>query len=166
MRRRGARPRGFRLILEAQPDIEVVGEAATGREAIEEVALRKPDVLLMDIRMPRMDGIEATRRILGGGRAPQILILTTFDLDEYVYRALSAGASGFLLKNAPPSELAAAVRTAARREALLAPEVVRRLIERFVRQPPPTQGPPTELSELTERELEVLRLTRIVQEAA
>ncbi len=149
---------GFRLILEAQPDIEVVGEAANGREAVEQVALRKPDVVLMDIRMPGMDGIEATRRILARERAPQILILTTFDLDEYVYRALSAGASGFLLKNAPPAELADAVRTVARGEALLAPEVVGRLVERFVQQPPPSEGPPAELSELTARELEVLRL--------
>jgi DNA-binding NarL/FixJ family response regulator len=149
---------GFRLILEAQADIEVVGEAANGREAVEQVALRKPDVVLMDIRMPGMDGIEATRRILAREPAPQVLILTTFDLDEYVYRALSAGASGFLLKNAPPGELADAVRTVARGEALLAPEVVRRLVERFVTQPPPTEGPPAELAELTERELEVLRL--------
>lgn len=149
---------GFRLILEAQPDIKVVGDAANGREAIEQVALRKPDAVLMDIRMPGMDGIEATRRILARDDAPQVLILTTFDLDEYVYRALSVGASGFLLKNAPPAQLADAVRTVARGEALLAPEVIRRLVERFVRHPPPTHGPPAELSELTERELEVLRL--------
>jgi DNA-binding NarL/FixJ family response regulator len=149
---------GFRLILEAQPDIEVVAEAANGREAVEQVALRKPDVVLMDIRMPGMDGIESTRRILAREPAPQVLILTTFDLDEYVYRALSAGASGFLLKNAPPGELAGAVRTVARGEALLAPEVVGRLVERFVSQPLPTEGAPAELSELTEREAEVLRL--------
>jgi DNA-binding NarL/FixJ family response regulator len=149
---------GFRLILQAQPDIEVVGEAANGRGAIEQVALRRPDVVLMDIRMPGIDGIEATRRLLARQEAPQVLILTTFDLDEYVYRALSAGASGFLLKNAPPAELADAVRTVARGDALLAPEVVRRLVERFVSQPPPTEGAPAELSTLTERELEVLRL--------
>lgn len=149
---------GFRLILEAQPDIEVIGEAANGREAIEQVALRKPDVVLMDIRMPGMDGIQATLCILARDSPPQILILTTFDLDEYVYRALSAGASGFLLKNAPPGELAAAVRTVARGEALLAPQVVGRLVERFVSQPAPTDGVPAELSELTERELEMLRL--------
>ena len=149
---------GFRLILGAQSEIEVVGEAANGRDAIEQVALRKPDVVLMDIRMPGLDGIEATRRILAREWAPQIVILTTFDLDEYVYKALSAGASGFLLKNAPPAELADAVRTVARGEALLAPEIVRRLVERFVSQPPPIEGAPAELSELTERELEVLRL--------
>jgi DNA-binding NarL/FixJ family response regulator len=148
----------FRMMLEGEDDLEVVGEAATGRDAIEQAQLRKPDVVLMDIRMPGLDGIEATKRLLDRGTGPRVLILTTFDLDEYVYEAMRAGASGFMLKNAPPDELAAAIRTVAAGEALLAPTVTRRLIEEFVRRPrPKTSGPP-ELGELTGRELQVLKL--------
>jgi DNA-binding NarL/FixJ family response regulator len=148
----------FRTMLETEEDLEVVGEAADGREAIEQARLRKPDVVLMDVRMPRMDGIEATRRLLEHGSGPRVLILTTFDIDEYVYKAMRVGASGFMLKNSPPDQLAAAIRTVAAGEALLAPSVTRRLIEEFVRRPrvDPSEAP--ELFELTERELEVLKL--------
>jgi DNA-binding NarL/FixJ family response regulator len=151
---------GFRLILESQEDIEVVGEAADGREAVDAAGRLRPDVVLMDIRMPRLDGIEATRRILEqpSRRPPRILMLTTFDLDEYVYEALRAGASGFLLKDVPASELAPAVRVVAAGEGLLAPTVTRRLIEEFARQPRAGGAPPEGLSELTPRELETLRL--------
>jgi DNA-binding NarL/FixJ family response regulator len=147
----------FRTMLETEDDLEVVGEAADGREAIEQARLRKPDVVLMDVRMPGMDGIEATRRLLEHGPGPRVLILTTFDLDEYVYEAMRAGASGFMLKNSPPDQLAAAIRTVAAGEALLAPTVTRRLIEEFVRRPR-VGSEASELSELTERELEVLKL--------
>ena len=134
---------GLRMILEAQRDIEVVADAANGAEAVESARLRKPDVVLMDVRMPVMDGIEATRRIIARqGDLVRVLMLTTFDLDEHVYEALAAGASGFLLKNTPPAELADAIRTVADGEALLAPEITRRLIEQFVRRPPPTAGMP------------------------
>jgi DNA-binding NarL/FixJ family response regulator len=148
----------FRTMLETEEDLEVVGEAADGREAIEQARLRKPDVVLMDVRMPRMDGIEATRRLLEHGSGSRVLILTTFDIDEYVYKAMRVGASGFMLKNSPPDQLAAAIRTVAAGEALLAPSVTRRLIEEFVRRPrvDPSEAP--ELFELTERELEVLKL--------
>ena len=149
---------GFRLILEAQQDIEVVGEADDGREALAKVHEFEPDVVLMDIRMPELDGLEATRRLVTGGPPPRVLILTTFDLDEYVYEAMKAGASGFLLKDVRPEQLAEAVRVVARGEALLAPAITRRLVEEFVRRPPPGSGAPISLSELTERELEVLRL--------
>jgi DNA-binding NarL/FixJ family response regulator len=148
---------GFRVILDAEPDIEVVGEAADGREAFEAVALRRPDLVLMDVRMPGVGGIEATRRIVAGARPPRVLILTTFDLDEYVYEALGAGASGFLLKDAGADELAQAVRVVAAGDALLAPSITRRLIEDFARRPPPRERPAA-LAELTARELEVLRL--------
>jgi DNA-binding NarL/FixJ family response regulator len=148
---------GFRVILDAEPDIEVVGEAADGREAFEAVALRRPDLVLMDIRMPGVGGIEATRRIVAGARPPRVLILTTLALDEYVYEALGAGASGFLLKDAGADELAQAVRVVAAGEALLAPSITRRLIEDFARRPPPRERPAA-LAELTARELEVLRL--------
>jgi DNA-binding NarL/FixJ family response regulator len=148
----------FRTMLETEDDLEVVGEAADGREAIEQARLRKPDVVLMDVRMPGMDGIEATRRLLEHGSGPRVLILTTFDLDEYVYEAMRAGASGFMLKNSPPDQLAAAIRTVAAGEALLAPTVTRRLIEEFVRRPRVGSNEASELSELTERELEVLKL--------
>jgi DNA-binding NarL/FixJ family response regulator len=148
----------FRTMLETEDDLEVVGEAADGREAIEQARLRKPDVVLMDVRMPGMDGIEATRRLLEYGSGPRVLILTTFDLDEYVYDAMRAGASGFMLKNSPPDQLAAAIRTVAAGEALLAPTVTRRLIEEFVRRPRINSNEASELSELTERELEVLKL--------
>ncbi|GGM21095.1 response regulator [Dactylosporangium sucinum] len=150
---------GFRSILEGQDDIEVVGEAANGVEAIERALDLQPDIIFMDIRMPRMDGIEATRRLLAGGRcAARVLILTTFDEDEYVYQALRAGASGFLLKSAPPRELAGATRTVAGGEALLAPEITRRMIEEYVRRPRPDSARRSQLGALTPRELEVLGL--------
>jgi DNA-binding NarL/FixJ family response regulator len=149
---------GFRLILEAQKDIEVVGEAEDGREALTLARELSPDVVLMDIRMPELDGLEATRRLMADGEAPRVLMLTTFDEDEYVYDALKSGASGFLLKDIRPEQLAEAVRVAAKGDALLAPAITRRLIEEFVRRPLPGSGPPAELSQLTERELEVLKL--------
>ena len=149
---------GFRAILEGQDDLEVVGEAADGGEAVTIARELKPDVVLMDVRMPDVDGIEATRRLLEHGDAPRVLMLTTFDLDEYVYEAMKAGASGFLLKDAPRDQLVGAVRTVAAGDALLAPALVRRLIEDFVRRPAPGQRLPAELDELTERELEVLTL--------
>jgi DNA-binding NarL/FixJ family response regulator len=147
---------GFRVILSAEPDIDVVGEAGDGHQAIDAVLTRRPDVVLMDIRMPNLDGIEATRRITTGRAAPSVLILTTFDLDEYVYDALRAGASGFLLKDACADELLQAVRVVAAGDALLAPSITRRLIEDYARRPA-SRHPPTELAELTPRELEVLR---------
>ena len=149
---------GFRLILEAQKDIEVVGEAANGREALALARELAPDVVLMDIRMPELDGLETTRRLLADDVAPRVLMLTTFDEDEYVYDAMKSGASGFLLKDIAPERLAEAVRIVAGGDALLAPTITRRLIEEFVRRPPPGSGPPAELSQLTERELEVLKL--------
>jgi|SRR5450755_245944 DNA-binding NarL/FixJ family response regulator len=149
---------GFRSILEGQDDIEVVGEAADGVEAINECVRSAPDVVLMDVRMPRLDGIEATRRLLSQVRfSGRVLMLTTFDHDEYVYEALRAGASGFLLKSAPPRELAAAVRTVAAGDALLAPQITRRMIEEYVRRPRPGSGTPTALAALTPRELAVLQ---------
>ncbi len=148
---------GLRAMLETQPDIEIVGEAGDGAEAIEQVKLRKPDVVLMDIRMPRLDGIEATRRIAAREGAPQVLILTTFDTDEYVYEAMRAGAGGFLLKDSTPARLADGIRTVAAGEALLAPAVTKRLVEHFVRRPAPA-GAGEPFAELTDRELDVLRL--------
>jgi DNA-binding NarL/FixJ family response regulator len=149
---------GFRAILEEQDDLEVVGEAEDGGQAVAISGELRPDVVLMDVRMPGVDGIEATQRLLRDGDAPRVLILTTFDLDEYVYEALKAGASGFLLKDAPRDQLVGAVRTVAAGDALLAPALVRRLIEDFVRRPAPGARSPTELDDLTERELEVLTL--------
>jgi DNA-binding NarL/FixJ family response regulator len=149
---------GFRLILETEDGIEVVGEAADGEEAIREVRRLRPDVVLMDVRMPGLDGLEAARRILAGGGPSRVLMLTTFDLDEYVYAALRAGASGFLLKDVSPEQLIAAVRMAAAGDALLAPSITRRLIERFVRHDEAATAPPKELSSLTGREREVLTL--------
>jgi DNA-binding NarL/FixJ family response regulator len=147
---------GFRMILEAEPDLRVVAEAPDGDAAVEAARLHRPDIVLMDIRMPRMDGLEATRRILAGGDGgPRVLILTTFDLDEYVFDALQAGASGFLLKDVPPEQLVAGIRAVAEGEALLAPTVTRRLIETFMRASR-VATPPAELAELTEREREVL----------
>jgi DNA-binding NarL/FixJ family response regulator len=146
------------MILESQKDIEVVGEAADGREALEQARALEPDVVLMDIRMPELDGLEATRQLVGGDGAPRVLILTTFDLDEYVYEAMKAGASGFLLKEVRPEQLADAVRVVAAGETLVAPAITRRLIEEFVRRRPPGSGTPPEVSELTERELEVFKL--------
>jgi len=149
---------GFRMILDAQPDMEVVGEAEDGRQALRSVAELKPDVVLMDIRMPEMDGLETTRRIVTDEDAPRVLMLTTFDMNEYVYEAMKSGASGFLLKDVKPEQLADAVRTVAAGDALLAPAITRRLIEEFVRRPPPGTNAPPELETLTERELEVLKL--------
>jgi DNA-binding NarL/FixJ family response regulator len=149
---------GFRMILESQKDIEVVGEAADGREALELARALEPDVVLMDIRMPELDGLEATRQLVGVDGAPRVLILTTFDLDEYVYEAMKAGASGFLLKEVRPEQLAEAVRVVAAGDTLVAPAIIRRLVEEFVRRRPPGSGAPAEVSELTDRELEVFKL--------
>jgi DNA-binding NarL/FixJ family response regulator len=149
---------GFRMILDAQKDIEVVGEAGDGREALEKARELEPDVVLMDIRMPELDGLEATRRLLSGDGRTRILILTTFDADEYVYHAMRAGASGFMLKDVRPEQLAEAVRVVAAGDALLAPTITRRLVEQFVRRPPPGSAKPPELADLTERELDVLVL--------
>jgi DNA-binding NarL/FixJ family response regulator len=150
---------GFVVLVDAADDMRVVGEAANGAEAVDLVARYHPDVVLMDIRMPVTDGIEATRQIVATaeGTATKVLILTTFDLDEYVYGALRAGASGFLLKDTRPEELLAAIRTLADGDALLAPSVTRRLISEFVQRPDGSPSPaPVELKDLTERELEVL----------
>jgi DNA-binding NarL/FixJ family response regulator len=148
---------GFRLILELEDGIEVVGEAADGREAVRLAKELQPDVVLMDVRMPELDGIEATRRLQHAGVEARVLVLTTFDLDEYVYDAIRAGASGFLLKDAPREQLVTAVRTVARGEALLAPAITQRLIERFVARPPAGEATPA-IADLSTRELEVLRL--------
>ncbi len=145
---------GFRLIVEAQPDMAVAGEAADGRQAIELVGGERPDVVLMDIRMPNLDGIAATRRIAAQTR---VVILTTYELDEYVFDALAAGASGFLLKAAPPEDLVRAIRVVAAGDALLAPSVTRRLIEEFARRPEPATRASRRLEGLTERELDVLK---------
>ena len=148
---------GFRMILRAEPEIDVVGEAADGAEAIALARELRPDVVLMDVRMPNVDGIEATRGIVGlSDGTSRVLVLTTFDLDEYVYEALRAGASGFLLKDAPEEQLVAGIRIVAEGGSLFAPAVTRRLIERFA-DAAPTEPPPA-LAELTPRELEVLRL--------
>jgi DNA-binding NarL/FixJ family response regulator len=145
------------MILRAEADIDVVGEAADGAEAISLARDLAPDVVLMDVRMPNMDGIEATRRIIGGSEhAPRVLVLTTFDLDEYVYEALRAGASGFLLKDAPEEQLVSGIKIVAGGASLFAPSVTKRLIERFARTAPPV--PPPTLAALTPRELEVLTL--------
>jgi DNA-binding NarL/FixJ family response regulator len=151
---------GFRMILDAEPDLDVVGEAVDGREAVDKARAARPDVILMDIRMPELDGIEATRRIIadGGEEAPKILMLTTFDLNEYVYEALRAGASGFLLKDVPAEQLADGVRVVAAGEALLAPSVTRRLLAEFAQVRPRDAAPPPAFEELTPRELEVFRL--------
>jgi DNA-binding NarL/FixJ family response regulator len=148
---------GFRVVLDAEPDLEVVGEATDGKTALEASQALEPDVVLMDIRMPNLNGIEATRRLAAGDRSPRVLILTTFDLDDYVYEALRAGASGFLLKDVRASDLCQAVRTVAAGEALLSPAITRRLIESYTRRPP-AAAQPAALAELTPRELEVLRL--------
>jgi DNA-binding NarL/FixJ family response regulator len=147
---------GFRMLLTGEQDIEVVAEASNGREAVDMAARFEPTVVLMDIRMPELDGLEATRRILAADETARILILTTFDLDEYVYEALRAGASGFVLKDDPPEQLIAAIRIVAGGEALLSPAITKRVIRQFTRVPHP--APPKEVEELTERELDVLRL--------
>jgi DNA-binding NarL/FixJ family response regulator len=149
---------GFRMILEAQPDLEVVGEAGDGAAAIDAVRTLRPDVVLMDVRMPGVDGIEATRRLTEAGVPGKIVILTTYDLDEYVFDALAAGASGFLLKHVPPEELVRGVRVAASGEALLAPSITKRLIEEFAKQRAPVRASGTDLKSLTDREREVLTL--------
>jgi DNA-binding NarL/FixJ family response regulator len=147
---------GFRMLLSGEPDIEVVAEASNGLEAVDKAARFQPTVVLMDIRMPELDGLQATRRILAADDAARVLILTTFDLDEYVYEALRAGASGFVLKDDPPEQLIAAIRTVAGGDALLSPAITKRVIKQFTRIPQP--APPKELDDLTERELDVFRL--------
>jgi DNA-binding NarL/FixJ family response regulator len=149
---------GFKLLIDSEPDMAVLGEAADGAEAVAVARRTVPDIVLMDIRMPVMDGIAATRQLAAAGPLPRVLILTTFDLDEYVLAALRAGASGFMLKDRPPEELLSAVRVIAAGEALLAPNVTRRLIEHFIRQPDPVQAAPEGLAQLTIREREVLAL--------
>jgi DNA-binding NarL/FixJ family response regulator len=147
---------GFRMLLSGEEDIEVVAEASNGLEAVDKAARFHPTIVLMDIRMPQLDGLEATRRILASDNTARILILTTFDLDEYVYEALRAGASGFVLKDDPPEQLLAAIRVVADGEALLSPAITKRVIKQFTRMPRPE--PPRQLNELTERELDVFRL--------
>jgi DNA-binding NarL/FixJ family response regulator len=151
---------GFCVILETADGIQVAGEAANGAQAVAQAAALGPDVVLMDVRMPEMDGLEATRLITGGDRdaGPRVVMLTTFDLDDYVYEALRAGASGFLLKDAPRHDLIAAVRRVAAGDALLAPSVTRRLIEAFARRPPETAPSPSRLASLTARERDILLL--------
>jgi DNA-binding NarL/FixJ family response regulator len=147
---------GFRMLLSGEPDIEVVAEASNGIEAVDKAARFRPTVVLMDIRMPELDGLEATRRILASDDTARILILTTFDLDEYVYEALRAGASGFVLKDDPPEQLLTAVRIVAGGEALLSPAITKRVIKRFTRIPHP--APPRKLEDLSDRERDVYRL--------
>jgi DNA-binding NarL/FixJ family response regulator len=150
---------GLRMILDAQPDIDVVGEAADGREALRLARALRPDVVLMDVRMPVMDGLEATRRLLADPPGPvRVVVLTTYDLDRYVYDALRAGASGFLLKTAPPRQLPAAIRDVVAGDTMLAPAVTQRLIARFLGEPPVPDGVPEPLRRLTDRERDVLLL--------
>jgi DNA-binding NarL/FixJ family response regulator len=149
---------GFRLILDLEDDLEVVGEAEDGMECLRMVATLAPDVVLMDIRMPRMDGVEATRQLVRAGSPTRVLVLTTFDLDEYVYDAMRAGASGFLLKDVPREQLVFAVRMVARGDAVVAPKVTRRLVEHYIGSPPPTTRIPDALARLSERELDVFGL--------
>ena len=149
---------GFRMVLEAQPDLEVVGEASDGKEGLDLVRSRRPDVVLMDVRMPVLDGVEATRQLVTEGASSRVIILTTFDLDEYAFAALRAGASGFLLKDAPPADLLSAIRAVASGDAVVAPSTTRRLLERFApRLPDPAEPQPAdELETLTPREREVV----------
>jgi DNA-binding NarL/FixJ family response regulator len=149
---------GFRMILEARPDLEVVGEAEDGLQAVELAVRSEPDVILMDVRMPNIDGVEAIRRIVAAGSGARVIVLTTYDLDEYVYDAIRAGASAFLLKDVRPTQLVEAIRIVAAGDALLAPSVTRRLLDRFARSLPGREPAPAALSSLTEREVEVLRL--------
>lgn len=151
---------GFRMVLDSQPDLEVVGEADNGAEALQELAAVAVDVVLMDVRMPQMDGIEATRQLSGSGTgsSPAVIVLTTFDLDEYAFAALKAGAAGFLLKDAPPDDVLSAIRAVSSGDAVVAPSTTRRLLERFVPQlPDDVAATPTTVGNLTEREYEVLR---------
>lgn len=148
---------GFRSILEKHPDIDVVGEAGDGTEAVYMARTLRPDLVLMDIRMPRQDGLSATEELMASASPPRIVVLTTFDADEYVYAALRIGATGFLLKDISPEDLAAAVRNAMSGDAMLSPRITQRLIESFVRSPPPSGGVPEQLRGLTGREIEVLR---------
>ena len=152
---------GFRMILDAEADIEVVGEAGNGDEAASLVQRLEPDVVLMDVRMPEVDGIEGTRRIVASGSDARVVVLTTYDADDYVFAALRAGASGFLLKDVRPLELIEAIRVIARGDALLAPTVTRRLLDRLTDSLPEAETPPIDLGMLTERELEVLRLVAL-----
>ena len=150
---------GFRMILDAEDDLDVIGEASDGLEAVEQARRLAPDVVLMDIRMPELDGIEATRRVLAAGDgSAKVLMLTTFDLNEYVYDALRAGASGFLLKDVPPEQLAEGIRVVAGGDALLAPSITKRLIQEFAEVAPAMPEPPAGMDELTARELEVFKL--------
>jgi DNA-binding NarL/FixJ family response regulator len=152
---------GFKMILDAEDDLEVIGEAVDGRQAVEMARRMKPDVILMDIRMPELDGIEATKQVIAAAAEDQpvrVLMLTTFDLNEYVYEALRAGASGFLLKDVPPEQLAEGIRVVAAGEALLAPSITKRLISEFATAAPPDPEPPAGFDELTEREREVFGL--------
>jgi DNA-binding NarL/FixJ family response regulator len=149
---------GFKMVLDAQPDMEVVAEAADGAEAIDRASRYQADVMIMDARMPRMDGVEATRQIRLAGDRPRVLMLTTFDLDEYAFAALKAGASGFLLKDVPPDELLFAIRAVHSGDAVVAPSTTRRLIDQFAPMLPTGQQEPAQLAELTEREREVLVL--------
>jgi DNA-binding NarL/FixJ family response regulator len=151
---------GFQVLVDSAPDLKVVGEASDGAQAVDVALAERPDVILMDIRMPSMDGLEATRRILAADTAHlmRVLILTTFDLDEYVFAGLKAGASGFLLKDTPPAALLAGIRTVAAGDALLSPSITRHLIEEYVRHPQQATKPPAQLESLTDREVEVLSL--------
>jgi DNA-binding NarL/FixJ family response regulator len=149
---------GFRLILDVEPDIQVIGHADGGRRAVDEVLRLNPDVVLMDIRMPDVDGIQATRALIDAGSASRILILTTFDSESYLYEAMRAGASGFLVKDVRRDQLTDAIRAIAGGESLVAPRLVRQLVEDFCHRPPPSSGTPVELQILTERELDVLKL--------
>ena len=157
---------GFRMILDAKEDMEVVGEAGEGEEAVAVEERIQPDVVLMDVRMPGTDGIEATRRIVASASGARIIILTTYDLDEYVFAALRAGASGFMLKDVRPPELVDGIRVVARGDALLAPSVTRRLLDRFAGALPDSAATPAHLEELTEREVEVLRFVALAQSNA
>ena len=152
---------GFRMILDARPDIEVVGEAGDGAEAVEIVARLRPEVVLMDVRMPEVDGLEATRRIVASGSPTRVIVLTTYDVDDSVFAALRAGASGFMLKDVRPAELVEAIRVVAQGDALLAPSVTRRLLDRFADSLPGPATPLPDLADLTEREAEVLRLVAL-----
>jgi DNA-binding NarL/FixJ family response regulator len=152
---------GFRMILDAREDMEVVGEAGDGEEAVALAEGLQPDVVLMDVRMPIMDGIEATRRIAASGSRTRLIMLTTYDLDEYVFAALRAGASGFMLKDVRPPDLVEAIRVVARGDALLAPTVTRRLLDRFAGTLPDNTAPPVDLGELTEREVQILRFVAL-----